>query len=208
MDTQLSTLRGKVRQALDDITPNAVDSFSQSTNSEIDQALLHAAISLSQTVPVDLLEPTVKGNLNPTESGSSGYVALDSTSLSNTFLRFVSFTTDKWKATVFELMEAGSEAEKMQRSRWTQGTATKPKAMLDNIADNSKSKKVLRYWPFTTNEKATLVYVKMPSVSSSSLTCDLKAETEKNIIYLACRIFLEGKKESTAAEAFAKLVEL
>ena len=115
-----------------------------------------------------------------------------------------------WEGTVSELMEAGSEAEKQQRSTWSRGSRTKPKAMLDTDVISNEAKQILRYWPnvITDGQNDTLtmlVYVKTASVTNSQLSCALKAEAEKNLIYLASQIFLEGKKEHTAAEKFAQL---
>lgn len=205
MNTALSTLREKVRKAIDDIAPSAVDDFGTDTNNEIDQALLHAATSLSYTLPLGLVIPT-KTNTQTTgkrSSDGSGYVELPSD-----YLRFVSLSVSDWKGSVGELIERGSEAEKMQRSVWSRGTRTKPKAMLDEEVVLSQTKEVIRFWPSTTDNTATLVYVDTPEISNNSLVCALASSVEKNLIYLACSIFMQGKKENVLAEAFAKLAEL
>lgn len=205
MNTALSTLREKVRKAIDDIAPSAVDDFGTDTNNEIDQALLHAATSLSYTLPLGLVIPT-KTNTQTTgkrSSDGSGYVELPSD-----YLRFVSLSVSDWKGSVGELIERGSEAEKMQRSAWSRGTRTKPKAMLDEEGVLSQTKEVIRFWPSTTDNTATLVYVDTPEISNNNLVCALASSMEKNLIYLACSIFMQGKKENVLAEAFAKLAEL
>ena len=205
MIATLSSLREKVRKAIDDIAPNAVDDFGTDANAEIDQALLHAAISLSRSLPLELIVPTITSTQTTgnREEDGSGYVELPSD-----YLRFVSLTVNGWKGSVEELMERGSEAEKMQRSIWSRGSATKPKAMLDATISAPTIKEVIRFWPSTTTNTATLVYIKTASESSGSLVCAIRDECEKNIIYLACSLFMEGKKENVLAEAFAKLAEL
>lgn len=216
METSIANLKGSVRKALDDIAPNVVDTFSSDTDNEIEQAILHACISLSQTVAIEHLNPSVEElDTNGINGDSNGFAILP-----DGYLRLVSFATENWDGIVSELIEPGSESEKMQRSPWTRGTATKPKAMLDSAnvqiattVNNTPTtvavtKRVIRYWPYTYNEKATLHYVQMPTLRGSSLLCDLRDSVGKNVIYLACRIFLEGKKESVSADAFAKLSEI
>lgn len=221
MQQSISTLTGKVRKALDDIAPTGVtDSFTTDVNSEIGQALVHAATSLSRELPLELLEPTIIDNTTSTpewsreesEDNDGSYLIV----LPNDFLRFGSLRIQGWKATVIELIEPGSEAERQQRSKWSRGSIEKPKAMLDNVIVEStvenepgQRHQVLRYWPGESEmELARLVYVPAVSTSNDTLTCALKDEAEKNLIYLACRIFLEGKKEHTAAEKFAALVTI
>lgn len=205
MNTALSTLREKVRKAIDDIAPSAVDDFGTDTNNEIDQALLHAATSLSYTLPLGLVIPTETNSqtTGTRSSDGSGYVMLPSN-----YLRFVSLSVSGWKGSVGELIERGSEAEKMQRSVWSRGTKTKPKAMLDTEVISSQTKEVIRFWPSTTDNTATLVYIDAAEISNSNLVCALASSMEKNLIYLACSIFMQGKKENVLAEAFAKLAEL
>ena len=78
MIATLSSLREKVRKAIDDIAPNAVDDFGTDANAEIDQALLHAAISLSRSLPLELIVPTITSTQSTgNRSGDgSGYVEL------------------------------------------------------------------------------------------------------------------------------------
>ena len=208
MNILIATLRAGVRKALDDITPGVVDTFTNDADAEIDQALLHAAISLSKQLALDMVSPTVvsSGLTSGTrESDGSAYIQLPPD-----FLRFVSFTTANWVSVVSELIERGSDAEKHQRTPWSRGTASKPKAMLDSIVNGNPatSKDVLRYWPGTDTDAPTLVYVKTAKIETNTLECALKDECEKNVIYMACRIFLEGKKEHVSAEKFAQLTTI
>lgn len=204
MQKTITALTGEVRKALDDITPNVVDDFSTDSDAEIAQALVHAAMSLSMSLPMDMVEPKID-NLSIQDDSSEeccGFAVIP-----EGFLKFVSLKVNGWKGVVSDLIEKGSEAEKRQRSKWSRGTASKPKAMIDGRMVSDVSKLVIRFWPTGTGT-ATLIYIPKPIVADNTLTCALRDVAEKNLIYLACRIFLEGKKESNAAEAFAKLTDL
>ena len=214
MQDTFVNFRAKVRKAIDDIAPSGTaDSFVSDVNNEIDQALEHAATSLLRELPLELLEPEVIKSTTTSPSWSRGVRTEDGSGyivLPYNFLRFGSLKMQEWKGTVSELMEPGSEAEKMQRSKWSRGSNEKPKAMLDTERVSTSNEQILRYWPGSANnELETLVYVPeidlTPTVSPTTMKCALKDECEKNLIYLACRIFLEGKKEHAAADKFAQL---
>ena len=202
MNTTIVSLTEKVRKALDDIAPSVTDDFSSDLNAEIEQALLHAAMSLSESLPVPMLDVTVE-TLNTVEEANNGHAVLP-----DEYMRLVSIRMDSWKGDVPELIERGSEAEKRQRSKWSRGTNSKPKAMLDNVMVGNASKQVIRLWPC--NDATVIIsYIKKAKIANGSLVCALKdGWCEKNLIYMTCRIILEGKKEVTTAEAFAKLTEL
>lgn len=216
MEDHVSAYVKKVRKALDDILPTGVtDSFSNDVDDEIAQALEQAAISLTRQLPLEMLETSIikTAPVSPTwarddddNDDGSGIVKLPTD-----FLRFVSLKISSWKGTVTELMEPGSEAAMQQRSTWSRGSVDKPKAMFDTDTDNSEDAKVIRYWPKGSSDTTkALVYVKKAAINSTTnkLKCALNDEAEKNLIYLTCRIFLEGKKEHAAADKFAQLVEL
>lgn len=209
MEETITTLKLKVRKALDDIAPQTADSFVGDVDGEIAQALEHAAMSLSRELPLDHLEPTVitatttvpAWERGQREADGSGYIKLP-----GDFLRFAHLQIDGWKGTVRELMTPGSDGEHQQRSKWSRGSKEKPRAMLDAGDDGSL---LLRYWPGDEDmELDTLAYVAAASIENGTLKCALKAESEKNLIFLACRIFLEGKKEHAAADKFAQLATI
>ena len=217
MQDTFVNFRAKVRKAIDDIAPSGTaDSFVSDVNNEIDQALEHAATSLLRELPLELLEPEVIKSTTASPSWSRGERTADGSGyivLPYNFLRFGSLKMQEWKGAVSELMEPGSEAEKMQRSKWSRGSNEKPKAMLDTERGSTSNEQILRYWPGSaSNELETLVYVPeidlTPAVSPTTMKCALKDECEKNLIYLACRIFLEGKKEHAAADKFAQLATI
>ena len=203
MTEEMSILQGKVRTALDDIAPEVVDSFASDANAEIEQALLHAAVSLSRELPADMLEISIERDEHPgyRSDDESGYIALP-----EDYLRFISLRSTLFAGNVTELMEPGSESEKWQRSLWSRGSATKPKVMIDGDND---ARSVLRYWPGKDGGTVTMLfYVKMPKKEDGRLVCGLRESAEKNLVYSACRIFLEGKKESATAEKFAQLATI
>ena len=204
--TGANGLIAKVRKALDDIAPSVTDTFATDTDNEITQALEHAAESLLMSVPVERLTPAVITETTTTPSWSrnvrlsdnSGYIVVPSD-----YLRFISLKMTDWQGTVNELMEPGSEAEKHQRSKWSRGSNTKPKAMCDTLSEGT----IIRYWPGSaSNTLESLQYVGHVSMANNTLVCALNDECEKNLIYMACRIFLEGKKEAATAEKFAQLM--
>ena len=195
----------EIRTAIDDIRGTVDDDFSTDTDAELKQALLHSVESLLMELPPTLIEPHAITNLTTTPawsrhegSNGDGYIVLPTD-----FLRFLDIKIKDWDARVYELIESGSNEEKMQRSRWGQGTKEKPKAMLDT--DNN-GKRIVRYWPGDKNmELDLLTYVPVASESGNQITCALRNETKKNIIYRAASIFLEGKKEDGLADRFKQL---
>ena len=50
-----------------------------------------------------------------------------------------------------------------------------------------------------------LTYVPVASEKGNKITCALRKETKKNIIYRAASIFLEGKKEDGLSDRFKQL---
>jgi hypothetical protein len=234
MEKSLVELTGKVRKAIDDIAPGVipgvVDSFSSDLDAEIAQALEHAATSLSSSLPIELLEPEIITETTTAPSWSRGARTSDGSGyivLPTDYMRFVSLKMATWKGTVTDLIEPGSEADKMQRSPWSRGTATKPKAMLDTEkisttvgqVTTTEAKQVLRYWPQGTPTETLVALVYVPEISWEDVTieenvtetrlkCALKDECEKNLIYTACRIIMEGKKEHAAADKFAQLATI
>lgn len=197
MKEAISTLTEKVRKAIDDVQSSLVDDFADDANAEIRQALRHAADSLCQALPLGCLDYTKE-----TCSRQLGIMLLPTA-----FMRFVSFEADGWSGAVRLLVEPGSDEEKMQRSTWSCGTASKPKAMLD---ENGSGRKALRTWPSV--NAGTLCYIPKVSIVTESgvekLQCALKDEYEKNLVFLAASVYLEGKNEHALADNFSNLSKL
>ena len=205
MTIDISSMTAKIRTAIDDVKGTVDDDFSTDTDTELSQALHHGVEALLLELPPTLIEPTVIGATRSTPAWSrgtgtmgDGYIVLPTD-----FLRFLQIRVGGWKGTLYELMDAGSDEEKQQRSTWSRGTNTKPKAMLDT---DTAGKRIVRYWPGSASaELQELAYVPMWSESGGKITCALRSETEKNIIYRAASIFLEGKKEDALADRFKQL---
>lgn len=179
----------KIRTAIDDVTPTASDSFTDNTNNELWQAAQHAVQALLEELPFDMLDISI-GSLTGTADSNRGsmYSMVDST-----FLRFVSIDIDGTSGVLNELIEPGSNEAKMQRSPWSRGSNTKPKAMLDH--ENTDGARIIVWWPGnTTNSEAKLRYIPEAIITSSSITCAVRSEAERMVIYRAAAIFFEGRK--------------
>lgn len=190
---------GKIRKAIDDIVQSGVtDTFVTDTDAELWQAVFHACMELSVELPLNLLDVTNDSLTGSTDTArGSAYAAL-----ADNYLRFVSLRITGCTGVIWELMEPGGDEEKMQRSPWTRGTSTKPKAMLDH----SDGAKVVVWWPGdSSHTMAELVFIASPSEENDEIACAIRDEAERLIIYRAASIFFEGKKEETIAEKFRQL---
>lgn len=188
----------RIRTAIDDILPNVEDSFSANTDAEMWQAAQDAAIELSMELPINLLDVSEShdaGNLSGNVSEQTGSILLP-----ENYLRFISLSVGGWTSTLRNLMEPDGEEEKMQRSAWTRGTVSKPKAVLNF---NSLGKRQLTFWP--TGDSYILEYVAVPKVENDTITCSLRAEAVRLLAWRAASIFFEGKKEEQIAEKFRNL---
>lgn len=205
MEIDISKAIGKVRTAIDDIKGTLDDDFATDVDTEIRQALRHSVESLLMELPPALVTPSVckPTSSTPSWSRSTGTMGDGMIVLPDDFLRFLDIQVKGWKGALYELMEAGSEEERRQRSPWSRGSNSKPKAMLDTDIDG---KRTIHYWPGSENaELVRLSYVPMWSEADDKISCSLRGEVEKNVIYRAASIFLEGKKEHDAAEHFKQL---
>lgn len=202
----------KIRLAIDDVEPTAADSFKTDTDDELWQAVQHAVTELSAELPLDLLDATIKSE-NGTVDADRGFAYFE---LPDDYLRFVSLDVNGWAGILAELMDPGSDQEKMQRSAWSRGTATKPKAMIDH---DGQGKKVIVWWPGdATHNSAQLWYIASPSLTPETesdetpsdptppyIDCAIRDEAEHLVIYRAASIFFEGKKEPETAEKFRNI---
>jgi len=198
----------KIRTAIDDVKGTLDDDFASDVDAELTQALRHSVESLLMELPPLLVIPSVckPSSSTPAWSREQGTMGDGWIVLPDDFLRFLDMKVGGWKGTLYELIDAGSDEEKRQRSKWSRGTDTKPKAMLDTDASGQR---IVRYWPGSASKELEhLSYVPTWSEADGKITCALRAETEKNIIYRAASIFLEGKKEHDTAEHFKTLSTL
>lgn len=202
-------LTAKVRKALDDIAPGVSETFSDNVNAEIGQAVLQAAEMVVMEAPVHLLVPTVKISADTNLINDTVNHKL---TLPSTAIRLVELKMADWSIVLREFLDPASDEAKMQRSSWGCGSIDKPKAMVtfnnkvDEIA-NSTGRLDVFYWS-SAGTLGHIAYVEKPTGDGSSLVCAVKDILEKNIIYRACQIFLEGKKEAATAEKFAALAQI
>lgn len=198
---------GKIRTAIDDILPTGVtDTFSNDTRDELWQATIHAVTQLSLELPIHLLDVSIHSSAG-TVNSSRGFAYA---TLPDDYLRFVTLDVNGWAGILAELIEPGSDAEKMQRSAWSRGTATKPKAMIDHDEEGNR---VIVWWPGNSEHNdGQLTYVAAPEEGTTSTTpsdekveCAIRDEAEQYVIYRAASIFFEGKKEGDIAEKFRSL---
>ena len=202
----------KIRTAIDDIKPSDVeDSFAQNTDDELWQATFHAVEELSLELPLNLLDVSIKSLTGVYDSSRVHSYGV----LPDDYLRFVSLDIEGCAGVLFELIESGSEAEKMQRSVWTRATATKPKAMPDH---DEQGNKVVVWWPGGDgHDSAELGYIATPALVNTAteeittvpaIVCSLRDEAERLVIWRAASIFFEGKKESEIADKFRNIEAL
>lgn len=186
-----------IRTAIDDIVPsNVTDTFKEDTDSELWQAAQHAATELSMELPLNLLDETREAKTGTSDENRGSA----SCQLPDTFLRFVRLDGTGFAGPLSELMEPGSDAEKMQRSTWSRGTVTKPKATIGYL----NGKKTLTWWPGSVTS-VQLDYIKVPVMANDTITCAIRDEALRFVIYRAASIFFEGKKEETIAEKYRNL---
>lgn len=185
----------KIRTAIDDIVPEAEDSFTNDTDTELWQATFHAVQSLLDELPLRLLQPKASASSATDNDDGGSSVTLDSD-----FLRFVDVRLSGWKGVLTVLMDPDSDDARRQRSPWSRGSAEKPKAMLDY---NSSGALTLYCWP--SGNRAILNYIPKATRSNSLITCAIRDEAERFIVFRAAAIFFEGKKETEIAEKFAAL---
>lgn len=201
----------KIRTAIDDVTPTASDSFTDNTNNELWQAAQHAVQALLEELPFDMLDVHVEQK-NGTVDNNRGFAYAKVDNDTYRFLRFVSIDISGTASILNELIEPGSDLEKMQRSPWTRGTVTKPKAMLDY---DESGNRVIVWWPGdSTHDNAQLTYIAEPILHTAAtaeitsipaIECDIRDIAERMVIYRAAAIFFEGKKETAQAEQFKNI---
>ena len=199
-----------IRTAIDDILPTGMsDSFTANTDSELWQATCQAVDALLLELPLNLLDASVEiltGASDENRGMSCGNLPED-------FLRFVSLDINGCAGVLWELTEPGSDAERMQRSAWSRGTSTKPKAMIDNDVNGNR---MMAWWPGGNgHDSAQLSYIQTATVTpanpnadpqtEANIECAIRNEAERLVIYRAASIFFEGKKETETAEKFAAM---
>ncbi len=117
-------------------------------------------------------------------------------------LRFVSMKFSSWKGELRELTDPYSDKAKMQACEFTRGTIWKPVAIMTTGA----SSKILTVYSIGTGDTlGSFVYVPLPIVSNTNVTCALRDEAMKAVIYRAAGIFLETHGEADRAAKYYEL---
>lgn len=197
MNITKTDIVAKIRAAIDDIVPTAADSFTNDTDAELWQATYHAVQSLLEEMPLKMLEPS-SANLSTstTQDGGSDII------LPSGFLRFVDVRLTGWAGPLSELMEPDSDDAKRQRSPWSRGTAEKPKAMIHH---NASAALILSCWPSGSISTLNYIPAATKNGADNQITCAIKSENERHVIFRAASIFFEGKKEPDTAAKFTAL---
>ena len=197
MNITKSDILAKIRAAIDDLVPQTADSFTDDTDAELWQAAYHAVQSLLEEMPLRMLEPASASlSASTNQDGGSDIV------LPAGFLRFVNVRLTGWAGPLSELMEPDSDDAKRQRSSWSRGTIEKPKAMIHH---NDSADLILSCWPSGTISTLNYIPTASKNGADSQITCAIKSENERYIVYRAASIFFEGKKEPETAAKFAAL---
>lgn len=198
MTINKSDIVAAIRKAIDDIAPATSDSFTNNTNDELWQATCQAVQALLMELPLELLQPKA-GSQTPGTADNATTVVIDD------LVRFVNVRLSGWTGPVSELMEPDSDEAKRQRSAWSRGSASKPRVMLLQTKSGSDvvAKSTLYCWPSGTVTQ--LNYIPTATITTTSITCAIREEAQRLIIYRAASIFFEGKKEPETAEKFRNL---
>ena len=195
MNIAKTDIIAKIRKAIDDVVPTATDSFTTDTDNELWQATFQAVQALLEELPLRMMNPS-SGNLSTSTTQDCGSDIV----LPAGFLRFVDVRLSGWAGPLSELMEPDSDDAKRQRSPWSRGTAEKPKAMIHH---NASAALIMSCWP--SGSISVLNYIPKAEATATTVTCALKDETERLVIFRAAAIFFEGKKEPETAAKFTAL---
>lgn len=221
-DWSLSILIGKCRKAIDDIA-SSVDVFVQGVDAELAQALEYAAVQLSMSLPEDWLLPSAvtisEVSSIPSTRPAAGQHYKDDLGrgyivLPEDYLRLLSLKLSSWPLSLNALTAVESDVFKRQATPWGWGTPEKPVAIVEK---NRFGQDVLMYWTAASKSDSVekCLYIPRPSLYSSSgadvLQSSLRAEAEMLLVYRACGLFLEGRKEGAVAErmyALSRVVDV
>lgn len=229
MKEAVSDLIKKVRIAIDEITKGNNDDFVTDADTEIQNAIETSANQILLEAPVGFLKPVPVsvGNNNDYDAAQTKYTdGHGSVVVPDDFLKIFEFRLNSWQSSIRELMNPGSQEVKMQASPWSHGTPQKPKAMMTT---DSNGNRILMYWTagehqdngavgevydhtidtFTYLPKASIINVTGSDGTTIVPTLDaaLIDAAEKNIVYRAAGIFLEGKKEKDLADRLYQLAD-
>lgn len=173
------------------------DDFATDMDTELTQAVNSAVEQLLNELDESHID--LKDDPSVTATAGTGTHRI---TIPSDMLRFVAVSFRSWGSELRELTPPDSDKAKMQRCAWTMGTKYKPVA----IMTTSGTTKILQVYGTSANEPVTrFLYVPMPAYTNTSVTCALREEARKCILYRAAGIYLETHREPDAAEKYYEL---
>lgn len=194
----LDDLVAEVRVTLDE---NAVQSpyiGANADNLELDgiirAKLPEAARDVTETASVELLEPVPMGTTVSTREGGGVL------SIPDDFLRLVSLRMKGWNRSVTVAAAEGSDIDRMQRNKYTRGTATKPVCVLSH---DDSGKKILEYFGASDAVEKAL-YMPLPNIETRDGVekIGISILLKQAIVRRAAGLTLLSRGETEAASAY------
>ena len=194
----LDDLVAEVRVTLDE---NAVQSpyiVANADNLELDGIIRakipEAARDVTETASVELLEPVPMGTTVSTREGGGVL------SIPDDFLRLVSLRMKGWNRSVTVAAAEGSDIDRMQRNKYTRGTATKPVCVLSH---DDSGKKILEYFGASDSvEKALYMPIPKVDVMDGVEKIGISILLKQAIVRRAAGLTLLSRGETEVASAY------
>lgn len=190
----IDKLIAEVRTTLDENAEQSSYIQSNADNLELDDIirakLLDAARDVTEQAEVSMLEP-IKMETTVTATDSGGTL-----SLPEDFLRLVSLKLKGWNRSVTVVAGEGSDIERMQRNKYTRGTALKPVCVSGHDADG---KPILEYFG-TGSEVEKALYMPLPALDGEYLP--ISKLLRQAIVRRAAGLVLLSRGETELAERY------
>ena len=174
------------------------DDFAADMDTELRQAVNTAVEQL--LAELDDIHIDLKHDTSMTVTASNGVSTIP---VPSDMLRFISMKFNSWPAELRELTDPYSDKARMQACEFTRGTKWKPVAIMTTGASSNKTITV-----YSTDQSDTLtsfVYVPTPVITNTEVTCALRSEAKKAVMYRAAGIFLETHREADGAAKYYEL---
>lgn len=243
MKLKVADMLDRLHVIIDDVKrTDGEDDFSEDKDTELREALLTGAEQVTGAAPRSVLVPkpvasglSIDGDYDYDAARTEYVDGHGAVMIPDDWLRLYELKLRSWTGTVTSLIDAESDEAKMQASRWSRGTAQKPKAMLGY---DDEGRRAVVYWTagryakygtaldsVYDHEIDRFLYIPKPELETETTTVtkdDGKTENvnteylnvplteacEKAVLYRAAGVFMEAKKESTLAEKFYALGQL
>lgn len=153
-----------------------------------------AARDVTETASVELLEPVPMGTTVSTRDGGGVL------SVPDDFLRLVSLRMNGWNRSVTVAAAEGSDIDRMQRNKYTRGTATKPVCVLSH---DDSGKKILEYFGASDSvEKALYMPIPKVEVMDGVEKIGISILLKQAIVRRAAGLTLLSRGETEVASAY------